>query len=73
MHNRMFEVSFQLSEFLTKFKMVVLNPKFVNVVEIFLQHMSSLCIDCSKMNELGALDKCVGIIAFRQQILELFT
>ena len=32
--------------------MAVLNPKIVNVVELFLQHVASLCIDCSKMNKL---------------------
>ena len=42
-YSRMFEVSFQLQD-------GVLNPKFVNVVELFIQHVSSLCIDCSKMN-----------------------
>ena len=33
--------------------MVDLDPKFVNVVELFLQHVSSLCIDGLKMNKLG--------------------
>ncbi len=50
---------FNLVSFQTKFKMAVLNPKFANVVELFLQHLSSLCTDCSKMNKLGGLDKCV--------------
>ncbi len=58
-YSRMFEVSFQLSEFPNQFKMAVLNPKFGNVVELILQHVSSLCIDFSKMNKLGGLDKCV--------------
>ena len=38
--------------FRTNFKLAVLNAKFVNVVELFVQHVSSLCIDCSKMNKL---------------------
>ncbi len=42
-----------LVSFQNKFKMTVLNPKFDKVVELFLQHVSSRCIDCSKMNKLG--------------------
>ena len=38
--------------FSTNFKIAVLNPKFVIVVELCLQHVFSLCIDCSKMNKL---------------------
>ena len=42
-----------LVSFENKFRMVVFNLKFVNVVELFIQHMSYLCIDCSKMSNLG--------------------
>ena len=59
-HSRMFEVSFQLSEFWNQFQDGCFKSKKIgNVVELFLQHVSSLCIDFSKMNKLGGLDKCV--------------
>ena len=39
-------------------------PKFVNVVALYLQHMSSLCIDCSKMNKVSInMYKCCFQVA----------
>ena len=44
-----------LVSFETKFKMAVFNLKFVNVVELFIQHMSYLRTECSKKKNLGVL------------------
>ena len=41
----MSEKQMRLVSFETKFKMAVFNLKFVNVVDLFIQHMSYLCID----------------------------
>ncbi len=56
----MFEVSFQLIEFSNKFQNGGFKSKICCVVELFFQHVSSLCIDCSKISKLGGLDKCVN-------------
>ena len=43
--------------------MAILYLKFVNVVELFFQQVSSLYIDYSKMNKLAGLDvRCEQIL-----------
>ena len=67
--SQMFKRQGHLVNFKTKFKMAVSYPKFVNVVELFFQHVSSLCIDSSNMNQLESLDKRTSTnITFRLQI-----
>ena len=52
-----------LVSFETKFKMAVFNLKFVNVVELFIQHMSYLRTDYSKMNNLGvSINACKPLL-----------
>ena len=52
-----------LISFETKFKMAVFNLKFVNVVELFFQHISYLPTDYSKMNKLGVpINACKPVL-----------
>ena len=46
-------------------------PKFVNVVALLLQHVSSLCINCLKMNKLKGLDKYVYEYIFKAANFEI--
>ena len=62
--NQMFEKEMHLVSFETKLKMAIFNLKFVNVVELFIQHMSYLCIDCSKINNLGvSINVCKPLLS----------
>ena len=52
-----------LISFETKFKMAIFNLKFVNVVELFFQHISYLPTDYSKMNNLGVpINACKPVL-----------
>ena len=58
-----------LLSFETKFKMAVFNLKFVNPVELFIQHMSYLGINYSKMNNLEVsinVDVCNLLLSSRK-------